>query len=235
MIQAWFALRGCTTTFTKHASSTLQSLDDLGLLWMVCVPYTGAKLGCWISENYLALERLNCWFYSMVSTVVTEYQFIEPQTPQQDWTIKQNLGWLKLRDLSRGAAKMNAKDLSQLVHDYMTQLVGPPPMKQDIGGNVANIEVMLEIISTMMAACMQSEYTEQDIVLLDLKIKVLLSDIATFDESMKCRSDVVNIGTSSGPNFTEPTEDNEDGHVIHAVNSDDEDDNEEEDDDTVGE
>jgi hypothetical protein len=81
IIQAWCALRGCTTTFTKHASSTLQSLDDLGLLWMVCVPYTGAKLGGWISENYLALARLNCWFYSMLPTVVTEYQFIEPQTP----------------------------------------------------------------------------------------------------------------------------------------------------------
>jgi hypothetical protein len=202
---------------------------------MVCVPYTGAKLGGWISENYLALARLNCWFYSMLSTVVTEYQFIEPQTPHQDWTLKQNLGWLKVRDLSRGVAKMNAKDLGQLVHDYMTQVGGPPPMKQDIGGNFANIEVMLESIYTMMAAYMQSEYTEQAIVLLELKIKVFLSDFANFDESMKCRSDVVDIGTSSGPNFTEPNEHNEDGHVIHAVNSDDEDDDEEEDDDAVGE
>jgi hypothetical protein len=87
---------------------------------MVCVPYNGAKLGGWISENYLALARLNCWFYSMLSTVVAEYKLIEPQTPQQDWTMKQNLGWLKVRDLSIGAAKMNANDLSQLVHNYMT-------------------------------------------------------------------------------------------------------------------
>jgi hypothetical protein len=72
-------------------------------------------------------------------------------------------------------------------------------------------------------------------VLLDLKIKVFLSDFANFDDSMKCRSDVVDIGTSSGQNFTEPNEDNEDGHVIHAVNSDDEDDYEEEEDDAVGE
>jgi hypothetical protein len=55
------------------------------------------------------------------------------------------------------------------------------------------------------------------------------------DESMKCRSDVIHIGTSSGPTFTEPTEDNEDGHVIHAVNSDDEYDDEEDDDDAGGE
>jgi hypothetical protein len=231
MIQAWCALGGCTTTFTKHANSTLQSLDDLGLSWMVCVPYTGAKLGGWISENYLALERLNCWFYSMLSTVITEYQFIETQTPEQYWTMKQNLGWLKVCDLSRGAAKMNAKDLSQLVHDYMKQVGGPPPMKQGIGGNVVNIKVMLESLSTMMDACMQSEYTGQDILLLDLKIKVFLSDSANFDNSMKCCSDVVDIGTSSGPNFTEPNEYNEDGPVIHAVCSDDEDDDDEEDDD----
>jgi hypothetical protein len=234
MIQAWCDLRGCTTTFTKHASSTLQSLDDLGISWMVCVPYTGSKLGGWISENYLALARLNYWFYSMLSTVVTEYQFIEPQTPQQYWTMKKSLGWLKVRDLSRGAAKMNAKELIQLVHDYMTQVGGPPPMKQDIGGNVANIEFMLESLSTMIAACMQSEYTEQDIVLLDLKIKVFFSYFANFDDSMKCRSDVVDIGTSSGPNFTEPNKYNEDGHVMHAVNGDDDDDDEE-DDDAVGE
>jgi hypothetical protein len=102
--------------------------------------------------------------------------------------MKQNLGWLKIRDLSRGAAKMNAKDLSQLVHDYMSQVGGPPPMQQDIGGNVANIEVMLRSLSTMMVACMQSEYTEQEILLLDLKIKVFLSDFANFDDSMKFRS-----------------------------------------------
>jgi hypothetical protein len=234
MIQAWCALCGCTTTFTKHASYTLQSLDDIGLSWMVCVPYTGAELGGWISENYLALARLNCWFYSMLSTVVTEYQLIEPQTPQQDWTMKQNLGWLKVRDLSRKVTKINVKDLNQLVHDCMKQVFFTPPTKQYIGGNAANIEVILESISTMKAACMQSEYTERDKVLLDLKIKVFLSGFASFDESMKCRSDVVDIGTSSGPNFTEPTEDNGDGHVIYAVNSDDEDDDEEDDDDDRG-
>jgi hypothetical protein len=74
---------------------------------------------------------------------------------------------------------------------------------------------------------MKSGYTEQDIVLMDLKIKVFLSDFANFDESMKCCSDVIDIGTSSGPNFTEPNEDNEYVHVIHAVNIDDEADDEE--------
>jgi hypothetical protein len=63
--------------------------------------------------------------------------------------------------------------------------------------SVANIEVMLEIISTIMASRVQSEYTERDKVLLDLKIKVLLSDFASFDKSMKCRSDAVDIVTSS--------------------------------------
>jgi hypothetical protein len=58
---------------------------------MVFVPYTGAKLGGWISENYLALAILKCWFFSMLSTVVAEFQFIEPQTQQQDWTINKKL------------------------------------------------------------------------------------------------------------------------------------------------
>jgi hypothetical protein len=29
--------------------------------------------------------------------------------------MKQNLGWLKIRDLSRGASKLNANDLSAIV------------------------------------------------------------------------------------------------------------------------
>jgi hypothetical protein len=89
--------------------------------------------------------------------------------------MKQNMGWLKLRDLTRGASTFIAKDLCDLVEKYMNQYCGPPPIKQDIGGNVDNIEQMLESFSMMMAACMQSEYCKHDIHLLHLKIKVFLS------------------------------------------------------------
>jgi hypothetical protein len=103
MIQAWCALWGSTHDFRKHVVDVMETFNGLGLSWLVYVPYTGAKLGGWILENYLALARLMCWFYSKLSTVVTDYEFVQPRTPQKDWTMKQNMGWLKLRDLSRGA------------------------------------------------------------------------------------------------------------------------------------
>jgi hypothetical protein len=172
MIQAWCAFMGSTNYFTHHATGVLQSFNELGLSWIVCVPYTRAKLGRWISENYLSLARLSCWFYSKLSTVVTDIKFIEPKTPQKDWTMKQNIGWLKVRELSRGVSSLNAKDLGALVEKYMNQSGGPPTIKKDIGGNIENIEHLVESFSSMISACMQSQYCKRDVELLDLKIKV---------------------------------------------------------------
>jgi hypothetical protein len=67
----------------------------------------------------------------------------------------QNTGWPKVKDLSRGASKLNAKDLSKLVHYIIIQEGGPPTTNQDIGGNVESIERMLESLYSVMVICMQ--------------------------------------------------------------------------------
>jgi hypothetical protein len=79
------------------------------------------------------------------------------------------------------------------VENYMNQSGGPPTIKQDICGNVENIEHILESFSIMMASCMQSEYCKHVIHLLDIKIKVFLSECARFDEGMKSRNDALNV------------------------------------------
>jgi hypothetical protein len=107
--------------------------------------------------------------------------------------MKQNLIWLKIRDLSRGSSKLNAHYLSALVHKYMYQVGGPPPIKQDIGGSVENIEHMLESLSVTMTACMQDGYSDCDIQLLAYKIKVLISIFSTFDNGMKSRENVLDF------------------------------------------
>jgi hypothetical protein len=198
----------------------LLSFNELGLSWLVCVPYTGAKLGGWISENYLSLARLSCWFYSKLSTVVTDFKFIEPRTPQKDWTMKQKIGWLKVRDLSRGVSSLNAKDLSALVDKYMNQSGGPPPIKQYIGGNVENIEHLVESFPSMISACMQSQYCKRDVELLDLKIKVFLSDHATFDNSMKSRTATSNtVPQGNGMMDFNPSDDEDEDVLIDGINN----------------
>jgi hypothetical protein len=90
-IQEWRALRGSTHDFTKHVIGVMETFDGLGFSWLVCVPYPRAKLGGWILENYLALDRIMCWFYSKISIVVTDYEFVQPRTSHKDLTMKQNM------------------------------------------------------------------------------------------------------------------------------------------------
>jgi hypothetical protein len=49
MIQAWRTLRVSTIYFTKYVIGVMETFDGLGLSWLVCIPYTVAKLGGWIT------------------------------------------------------------------------------------------------------------------------------------------------------------------------------------------
>jgi hypothetical protein len=121
--------------------------------------------------------------------------------------------------LSRGASKLNVKDLCALVEKYMHQVGGPPPIKQDIGVNVENIEHMLKKMSMMMTACMQNECYQRSIHLLDLKIKVFLSDFARFDDGMKSRNDAVDvISTINRPPYDDSSDDDE-ATIIDAMDN----------------
>jgi hypothetical protein len=98
-------------------------------------------------------------------------------------------------------------------------MVPPPPIKQDIGGNVDNIEQMLESFSMMMAGCMQSEYCKHDIHLLRLKIKVFLSDFARFDEGMKSRNEALNVNVPRNTPVDEDSSvDDEDAIIDTMIN-----------------
>jgi hypothetical protein len=53
--------------------------------------------------------------------------------------------------------KTQFKDPSKLVHDYIIQEGAPPPaIKDDLGGNVENIERMMGSLSSMTAVCMHN-------------------------------------------------------------------------------
>jgi hypothetical protein len=139
---------------------------------------------------------------------VTAAEFIQPRTPQKDWTMKQNMGLLKVRGLCA------------LVEKCMNQVGGPPPIKKYIGGNVVNIEHMLERFSIMMAACRQNEYCKRDIHLLDFKIKVFLFAFARFDDGMKSRNDAVyGVSPSNRPSEKYSSHDDK-AVIIYAMDND---------------
>jgi hypothetical protein len=127
---------------------------------------------------------------------------------------------LKNRDLSGGASKLNANDLSSIVQKCMYQVGGPPPIKQDIGGNVENIERMLESFYGMMAACMQDGYSERDIQLLAYKNKVFLSDLSTFENGMKSRNNVLDFAPDHNQLFVSESGEEEEAVIFDSIDND---------------
>jgi hypothetical protein len=58
MLQEWAKLCGKATLFLEYLSDTSDSLQELGVDWCRCIPYTTGKLGGWASENYLGASRV---------------------------------------------------------------------------------------------------------------------------------------------------------------------------------
>jgi hypothetical protein len=102
----------------------------------------------------------------------------------------------------------------------MNQNCGPPTIKQYIGRNVENIGHMMEIFTIMMAVCMQSEYCKHDIHLLDLKIKVFLSDFARFDEGTKSRNDALNVDVPGNTRLDEDWSVDDEDFIIDTMDND---------------
>ena len=63
-IKRWHTLRGAGATFVRYTKGILESIQNLKLSWCKAIPYKNGKLGGWVSESYLAMARLNKWFYS---------------------------------------------------------------------------------------------------------------------------------------------------------------------------
>jgi hypothetical protein len=125
-----------------------------------------------------------------------------------------------VRDFRRGVSYLNAKDLSALVDKYMNQSGGPPPIKRDVGGNVENIENLVGSFSSMISACMQIQYYKHAVELLDLKIKVFLSDHATFDNAMKSQTAASNT-VPQGNDMMDfnPSDDEDEDVLIDGINN----------------
>jgi len=68
-VKHWHIMRGSQTSFYNYSDGILDSIQSLNLSWCKTVPYKKGKMGGWISESYLAMARLNKWFYSGVNSI----------------------------------------------------------------------------------------------------------------------------------------------------------------------
>ena len=64
MVQKWTILCRRNGSFLKYAGKALENVQMLGLEWCKIILYGSGKLGGWVSENYMSMGRLCCWFYA---------------------------------------------------------------------------------------------------------------------------------------------------------------------------
>ena len=54
------------------AAGILKNIQKLNINWCKAIAYKTGKLGGWVSENYLAMARLNKWFYSGIEIITSD-------------------------------------------------------------------------------------------------------------------------------------------------------------------
>lgn len=181
-VQIWAKRKGKNEGFLRQMSGVLDSVQGLGLSWCKALPYSKGKLGGWVSENYLALARLLKWFYSGLELLGDDPAFVEPDTPQHQWTMPVNKGWLKVRGLPQ---KGRAHELRERVKQHMNQEGGPPPIIPHSGGPVQTVKTCVQALSSLVACVMVAEVTPEVIELTDRHVKLFLSAFEAFDANIR--------------------------------------------------
>jgi hypothetical protein len=72
-VREWTKIKEKGTLFTNLALEVIRHIP--GVAWCKCAPFTGERLGGWVSENYLAMARISRWFFTTLESVVTDYQY----------------------------------------------------------------------------------------------------------------------------------------------------------------
>ena len=64
----WTKLHSTNNNFVSMASAALQAVARYNLDWCTTLKIHGPNFGGWVSENYLALARINRWlkFHSIM-------------------------------------------------------------------------------------------------------------------------------------------------------------------------
>ena len=123
-VKYWHIMRGSQTSFYEYTDGILDSIQELNLSWCKTVPYKKAKMGGWISESYMAMARLNKWFYSGVNSISYDKAVKELDIlPRSSWLKEHNTAWLTLRNIDTSG---NADDLKKRVKYNCNLPEGPP-------------------------------------------------------------------------------------------------------------
>lgn len=205
----WTKLKGKHSAFLIYARNVLESIPTVP--WLAVAPYTGDKLGGWVSENYLALARLSKWFYGGLDQIAVEVPYVAPSVHHSQWLKVMNVKWLQHHGISFASVIKDAiggKDLQRACQGYVTankkavssasaavakQMVAAyhaTPNKIPVSArnkvcSVESLQMMLQSLHTMIALIMGTSVDKVCVDEIDRHIKIFLTIFASVDESMK--------------------------------------------------
>ena len=145
-IQAWSVCRKKYTSLRKALEAKTQKVGKLGLSWLKVQPYKGKKLGGWVSENYLGFLRVMPWMYGALSEIANDPPYQEPTRDRHRWNKKQNLEWLRSRNLQLDG---NAKEIKERVKDNYEK-----PEAEPFGSTVDHIKKLILSLWCMVSHLM---------------------------------------------------------------------------------
>ena len=180
-VTLWHSRRSAKSQFQKYAEGLLDPIYRMRLSWCKVLPYNGNKTGGWISETYLAMARLNKWFYGGIEKITHEDCVSDLDVlPASRWLRKHNVAWLRLRGLS---TKGKAPELKKRVAHYLS-LPNPPCVLDICHTPAKNVMLTTQSLTSMLAHLMSPEVTERSIQEADRRIKVFLTYFHKFDQEI---------------------------------------------------
>jgi hypothetical protein len=120
----------------------------LRLPYIPCRIFNNETFGGFVAENYRALTMLSPWlFLCLLDKVLSPPIFVLPphEKPRDNWTMKENAAWLKVRGI-KVAQKSSAAERTSQVDGYFNQPNGPPSVVLDITPSSTNIRHLLLLL-----------------------------------------------------------------------------------------
>jgi len=199
-IKKWHSLQRSGTNFINYTSGKLDHIQKLNITWCKAMPYKSGKLGGWVSENYLAMTRLNKWFYSGIESITTDETVKELNhminIPQERWLTKYNKAWLEIRGLDSNGCY---KTLKHRVQQYMADPDNIPEIILLMSLPARNVFLTTQALTCMIAHLMITDITNESITEAEKQIKIFLNTFDEFDKefSKECDDEESNKNCTS--------------------------------------
>ena len=201
-IKLWHSLRRSETNFIRYAAGILENIQKLNISWCKAIAYKTGKLGGWVSENYLAMARLNKWFYSGIEIITSDESVRDLDAmlniPQDRWLKKFNVAWLHIRGLDTSGCY---KTVKERVQTYMSDPDNIPPIIPILSLPAKNIFLTTQALTAMIAHVMIVDINNETITETERRIKIFLNIFDNFDKEFRDKTlDIDDMGDVTSTN-----------------------------------